>query len=98
MPVVSVYVRAVVCVGACTFMCVWRKSCQLDVGVQTDGRQASGQLALTAFQKPFTATTSSPYPHSVILAFALLLFLPFLFLSTALRLTGISKIIRAIIK
>ncbi|CAB1426880.1 unnamed protein product [Pleuronectes platessa] len=43
------------------------KRCQLDVGVQTDGRQASGQLAFTAFHKPFTATSSPPYPHSVTL-------------------------------
>ena len=63
----------------CVLACVrgvgglWKR-CQRDVGVQTDGRQASGQLAFTAFHKPFTPTTSLPYPHSVILAFA-----PFLF-------------------
>lgn len=55
-------------------MCmVWRR-CQVDVGVQTDWRQASGQLAFAAFHKPFTPTTSPLYPHSVILAFALFLF------------------------
>lgn len=63
-----------VCVFACSCVCGKRwKRCQLDVGVQTDGRQASGQLAFTAFHKPFPPTTSPPYPHSVILAFALFL-------------------------
>lgn len=66
--------------SVCVFVCTWRacgrywKRCQLDVGVQTDGRQASGQLAFTAFHKPFTPNASPPYPHSVILAFALFLF------------------------
>lgn len=36
------------------------------LGMETDGRQASGQLAFIAFHKPFTPS-SSPYPHSVIL-------------------------------
>lgn len=61
------------------------KTCQIDVGVQTDGRQASGQLAFTAVQKSksknlLRQTTSAPYPHSVILSAALL---PFKALSLA---------------
>lgn len=103
---VSVYVRVTVYVCVCVgvylhvYVCgkYWKR-CQLDVGVQTDGRQASGQLAFTAFQKPFTPTTSSLYPHSVILAFARLLFFSsFSFLLSVLSLAERSEILKVIIK